>query len=53
MVQTEFLRYVTIPANRHVCSQHMPEIIQIDFTPRYQLPAGAAERWAVIYPVKL
>jgi hypothetical protein len=53
MVQTKLLRYVTVPANRFMCCQHLPNVLQLHLIPGNQFPPGALKRWLVVYPVQV
>jgi uncharacterized membrane protein (UPF0136 family) len=52
MIQTEGLRYVTVPTNRQVRFQHHREVLDRNSVPPHQHALGALQRWFVVSPVK-
>jgi hypothetical protein len=49
MVLAKFLRYVTVPTNRRMRFEHIPELVQINFIPTQQLSIRAEESRPVVH----
>jgi hypothetical protein len=52
MVQAKLLRNVTVPTNRQMRIQHIPQVAHVNFIPGNQFSVRALKPGLVINPVK-